>query len=406
MAEIVHIPLGGGGGGSSTDRFEAAIIVGNTLAGDPAVAQAAPFRYIPDPGDGSGVLLAIAEATAGFGSTRIRVRPGTYTFTAGSVPVAIPASTTLEGSGIGATVFQPASDEDRFFFSLGAGARIADLTIQLTTAGAAPTGAQVLRFTDGSVAERISITVGSGVAGQEGDSLVALYALFGSSPKVLDSSGSYIDFMTDDTATPSVAIYQVGPRQSGSATIDAIVRGETFGYAEQLFVGTDVNQCKLEVKGNCASVATVSGDNHDLRLQSIVNLDGLSPENIPVTLSLSCNRSTVTLEIDGLINRLMDVSGDLNDIRVRAVANGDANGDAVNVSGAENTFRGNIRGPLGDTPSVIFTIDGNGNSVNALSFFNGDAVINGNRNMIVASRFDLVTDNGSLNEVAHVTTVG
>jgi hypothetical protein len=88
-------PEGSGGG---LDRFAPKYVVGNVLAGDPNTPQLGAFRYIPDPGDGSGIALALTQPD---GPGDVWIRPGTYDFGAGSVvvPLTIPAGTRVQGAG-------------------------------------------------------------------------------------------------------------------------------------------------------------------------------------------------------------------------------------------------------------------------------------------------------------------
>ncbi|NJN63446.1 MAG: hypothetical protein HC882_00280 [Acidobacteria bacterium] len=89
--------MGGSTGGASADRFAPRIIVGNVPAGDPNTDQSGAFRYIPDPGDGSGISTAITEANtlaAGGDFVDIYLRPGLYDLEDG--PTVLP---TL-GSGV------------------------------------------------------------------------------------------------------------------------------------------------------------------------------------------------------------------------------------------------------------------------------------------------------------------
>lgn len=93
----------GGGGAEAVDHFTAGIIVGNELEGDPGDAQAAPFQYVADPGNGTGIESALTAAAAR--GVDVYLRPGTYTIDPASVtlPMTIPAGTRLKGAGRGVT---------------------------------------------------------------------------------------------------------------------------------------------------------------------------------------------------------------------------------------------------------------------------------------------------------------
>lgn len=95
MAELIFISSGGGGG-SIQDHFAPKYVVGNTLAGDPLPLQGAPFIYIPDPGDGSGIALALTQP---FGPGDVWVRPGTFDLSLGIVlTLDIPSSISVRCS--------------------------------------------------------------------------------------------------------------------------------------------------------------------------------------------------------------------------------------------------------------------------------------------------------------------
>ena len=86
----------GSGGSSGSDHFAPKYVVGNVPAGDPAVGSGPPFRYIPDPGDGSGIALALAEAGLAGGGD-VHIRQGDYRLTGGQLDV--PARTLVSGAG-------------------------------------------------------------------------------------------------------------------------------------------------------------------------------------------------------------------------------------------------------------------------------------------------------------------
>lgn len=121
---------GGKSPSNIADHFAPRYIVGNVPANDPAVAQAQPFRYIGDPGDGSGIAQALAEAAITPGD--VWIRPGTYTRPVGAALLAIPAGCTVRASGIGTTFIVAsagAANATQDVFSLGANAELSDLTI-------------------------------------------------------------------------------------------------------------------------------------------------------------------------------------------------------------------------------------------------------------------------------------
>lgn len=123
------------------DRFAPTFLVGNELAGDPAVAQVAPFRYIPDPGDGTGIETALTEA-AGIPGSWVHIRRGTYTLDAGVLPLAIPASTRVTGDGAGTILVQRA--DDRRVFTLASFSELSNLRVNFTSAAPGATGAAMI----------------------------------------------------------------------------------------------------------------------------------------------------------------------------------------------------------------------------------------------------------------------
>jgi hypothetical protein len=101
VAQILFIPNGSGGGGSSQDRFAPKYLVGNTANGDSAVAYSTDgFYYIPDPGDGTGIVTALSYANptdpdfVALGD--VWIRPGNYLV---SQTLVVPAGVVVRGSG-------------------------------------------------------------------------------------------------------------------------------------------------------------------------------------------------------------------------------------------------------------------------------------------------------------------
>lgn len=135
---------GGGPPPQIQDHFAPKIIVGNVPNGDPAAPQAFPFRYIPDPGDGSGIAQALLEASVAGQQGDVYLRPGVYDFgLPGSplLPLSIPATTSLRGSGPGVPValggnpsagaLLRVSPSQRGLFAVGATSSIRQLAIEI-----------------------------------------------------------------------------------------------------------------------------------------------------------------------------------------------------------------------------------------------------------------------------------
>lgn len=120
------------------DKFAPRIIVGNVPAGDTNAFQAAPFQYIPDPGDGSGIAAALAAAVAGYD---VYVRPGTYDFETGAVvtPLTIPTGVNLRGApggpdGLSGTILKARvgdANTTQDLFILGTAASLEDVQIRV-----------------------------------------------------------------------------------------------------------------------------------------------------------------------------------------------------------------------------------------------------------------------------------
>lgn len=124
----VHFPLTSATGTAPLpggDHFAPRYLIGNIPAGDPAVAQAGAFRYIPDPGDGTGVQTALAEAAVTLGD--LWIRPGSWTWTVG--PLSIPAGVRVYCAGKGATTFNAPAAGDQGMFILGSQSELHDCTV-------------------------------------------------------------------------------------------------------------------------------------------------------------------------------------------------------------------------------------------------------------------------------------
>lgn len=124
MAQNFFIPFGGGGA-PVTDHFAPRYLVGNIPAGDPAAAQGAPFSYIPDPGDGTGIAAALAAAAVVPGD--VWIRPGVYDL---ANTLVVPAGVRVQGAGVstiirGGVLTQVAIDA-------GSNSQLRDLRVEVT----------------------------------------------------------------------------------------------------------------------------------------------------------------------------------------------------------------------------------------------------------------------------------
>jgi hypothetical protein len=122
----------GSGGGpfppTGEDKFAPKYVVGNVLAGDPAVSTPAPFVYIADPGDGSGIEAAFALAAVTPGD--VWIRPGLYDLRIGAVAsLTQPAGVLCRGAGVGATFIVGRDIGNQTILTMGAAARLRDMQV-------------------------------------------------------------------------------------------------------------------------------------------------------------------------------------------------------------------------------------------------------------------------------------
>lgn len=135
--------------------------MGNVPNGDPNVAQAFPFRYIPDAGDGAGIAQALAEVAVAGQYGDVYLRPGVYDFglpNSPALPLVVPPSTSLRGPGVGpplavggqpeAGVLLRASPSQRSMLVLSATASIRQLSFEVTTPDPGAVGSV---FIDGGI---------------------------------------------------------------------------------------------------------------------------------------------------------------------------------------------------------------------------------------------------------------
>lgn len=216
---LPRIDAGGGGvpvpppGG---DHFAPEWIVGNTVAGDPAIANLAPFRYLGDPGDGSAIATALAEAAATGNGAWVHIRRGVYDLNlAGSpaLPLSVPG---LKVTGAGDSTIIRQNTLDRRVFLLtqdpagaaGRPAEMRDLRIDYTVAAAGASGASLidLSTTNRAVLENIDVIKESGVpALNANESLTSIYRVAGTGSRLVCCRGINID----GTAGLTVAIFRV-----------------------------------------------------------------------------------------------------------------------------------------------------------------------------------------------------
>lgn len=170
---------GSGGGGPPPqieDHFAPRWLVGNTPAGDPAIAQASPFEYIPDPGDGSGIALAVAAANLAGGGD-IWIRPGLYDLGAGATVgfVVTASGVTIRGAGFGTVIRGRADMRSLFDFSAPTMCMLRDLAITLPVAAAGASGLQVVHCGAQNVVENIRLTADTPTVPNADESITAVF---------------------------------------------------------------------------------------------------------------------------------------------------------------------------------------------------------------------------------------
>ncbi len=126
--------VGGGIGGvccdipalAGGDHFVARFLVDNALRGAPAPNQAGYFRYIQDPGDGTGIGVALGEMLALGVACDLCIGEGVYTRAVGLARFVVPAGCRVWSPG-GANIITNAADD--CLFELGAGCSLERLTL-------------------------------------------------------------------------------------------------------------------------------------------------------------------------------------------------------------------------------------------------------------------------------------
>jgi hypothetical protein len=169
---IPRIPAQGSGGGGPPpqiqDHFCPKIIVGNVPAGDPAVAQAAPFQYVPDPGDGTGIALALGSLPAGGGD--VCVRPGTYDLA--GPPLVVPSNSTLFGAGP-STLIRNLTGSRRIV-TVGVGGEVRGVALVLGAAPQGSAGVEAVFLSAGASGARFRESSINVLAASPDESLTAL----------------------------------------------------------------------------------------------------------------------------------------------------------------------------------------------------------------------------------------
>lgn len=159
---------GDGAGAGALDRFAPTFLVGNTAAGDSAVAfSAGGFRYFPD--TGNCVQLAAALAAAAAAGGLVRVRRGTYDLAAVGAPaspLAISAAVTVQGEGT-ATVIRSRDTLNQGIFTMAATSCLRECFLECDASDAGSLGSDALVLcTDNVTIEDVGMDLTTDAGGQ------------------------------------------------------------------------------------------------------------------------------------------------------------------------------------------------------------------------------------------------
>jgi hypothetical protein len=170
----IHLSAGGGGSGppppGSVDHFAPKYLIGNIPNGDDAVPyNTAGFMYIPDPGDGMGIALALTQPN---GPGDLWLRPGLYDLGAGSTaaPLVIPPGIVVKGSGPTTVVRSKASGDQGVFridgsLPTGKFSTLRDMRVESVAEVSGGVSTALIRCTDPATIEDVEVIL---VASAEG----------------------------------------------------------------------------------------------------------------------------------------------------------------------------------------------------------------------------------------------
>lgn len=223
------------------DAFGPTIVVGNTAAGDPAVGKLAPFRYIPDPGDGSGIATALAEASAAGGLGWVHIRRGSYLLDLPGSP-ALPLTidgTRVTGDGNSTFLSMSASDRRVFAFTsvppastTGRPATLERLAIGWKAAAPGAVGTDLI---DASACPRAVIeeveVINTAAPAENGDETLTTIFHGGNGVRFVNCRGINIDGNTNITV---VCFRLASP---GGVILNCVASGSNVGARLQSFFG-------------------------------------------------------------------------------------------------------------------------------------------------------------------------
>lgn len=397
MASLTTVPAigvrrasSGGGGTSGTDHFAPRIIVGNVLAGDPSTDQVAPFRYIPDPGDGSGIALALSEAAAGQGD--VFIRSGTYTLPSGTAVLDVPADVTLRGAGWDTVI--NGADDQRAVFRVAERATLADLRIVMPVPAEGATGDLVVELTGSNAgsatAQNLYVDASFELIADLNESLIGGIGTLASPPGVIGPRaldcvvlGSVYSFL-DPTFQRQFACYSFPDADQ------AVIRGQGL-FGDYLLRLTDsASRCLVDLQGENYRTAVLSGTWHQLRLTGITFAFSFVGDPTPYAVQgIGLQRCDMTIVVQGsdIDPSVQALVLDENSIGNRIALTCETYGTGATVDGSKNVLSGiSVDAGLGAaTDGIVFTAASSDN-----------VLIGG-----VLDALTPITDAGTTNEIAH-----
>lgn len=167
MVHVTYTGGWGGGGSGGPDRFGPTVVVGNTVAGDSAVAYSLDgFHYVPDTGNGAGIATALGLLAGG---GYLHIRRGTYSFSnAGGPagPLTVPAGVSVRGDGRLATTVTGRATGDQGVFITTGFAVFSDISIGVGAADPAGVGSTAIIASSGRAHfENVNISVVASATG-------------------------------------------------------------------------------------------------------------------------------------------------------------------------------------------------------------------------------------------------
>lgn len=265
------------------DYFAPKYLVGNVLNGDDATPHSAGgFVYIPDPGDGSGIAAALAEALVVAGD--IWLRPGTYTRAAGLARFVLPAGVAVRGAGTALTNIIT-NNADDCIFQLGAGCSLERLGLTqrgvLAGVGSAlvecPAGAALspTRLKELVLTTPVNVRGAQLVGGQfDVDDCVVSFTGGGAAPAGINVEGAadnpaFFNVRNSKFSLVNIAV-RFGFAGGGTAVRDSLVEGCRMALANAIVpiaagAGADRCQAALNVsRGSGSTLPTDAGTNNSV----------------------------------------------------------------------------------------------------------------------------------------------